>query len=69
VYYELPILAGDFEPDGDVDLADLQYFALRWMDTGCVGPYWCEGADLDFDGTVNLADFAKIAENWLHGIQ
>jgi hypothetical protein len=67
VQCEVPGFEGDLEPDGDVDLADLQYFALRWMDTGCVAPDWCEGADLDFDGTVSLADFTKIAENWLKG--
>jgi hypothetical protein len=69
VQCEIPGFEGDFEPDGDVDLVDLQYFVQRWMDIGCVAPYWCEGADLDFDGTVSLEDFTRIAENWLKGSQ
>jgi hypothetical protein len=58
--------AGDFEPDGDVDMVDFSYLAQRWLMTGCVSPDWCEGADLDHLGSiVNLLDFAIFAENWL----
>jgi len=60
------LLAGDFEPDGDIDLADIQYFVHRWLMTGCQAPDWCEGADLDhIGGKVDLLDFAMLAENWL----
>jgi len=59
-------VAGDFEPDGDVDLMDLLYLAQRWLLTGCEAPDWCGGADLDhLGGIVNLPDFAIFAENWL----
>ncbi len=65
----LEVLAGDFEPvggDGDVDSADLLYFAQRWLNTGCDSPDWCDGADLDQQGgIVDLRDFAIFAENWL----
>ena len=59
-------VAGDFEPDGDVDMIDLLYLAQRWLLTGCAAPDWCGGADLDhLGGIVNLSDFAIFAENWL----
>lgn len=58
-------LPGDFEPHGDVDGADLSYLAQRWLFTGCVSPGWCEGADLNHSGEVDLYDFAIFAENYL----
>jgi hypothetical protein len=67
VQCEIPGLKGDLEPNGDVDLADLQYFAEQWLNTGCQTSAWCDGADLDFNGTVNLMDFTILAENWLRG--
>jgi hypothetical protein len=52
----------DFEPDGDVDLADLAAFAAHWPDTDCGA---CGGADLTWDGNVDLYDLLVCAENWL----
>jgi hypothetical protein len=62
ILYTLP---GDFEPDGDVDGADLSYMVQRWLFTGCVSPGWCQGADLNHSGEVDLYDFAIFAENYL----
>lgn len=71
LYFETPealndVMPGDFEPDGDVDLADLKYLTRFWLDSDCQTPgCWCKKADLDKDGTVNMLDFAIIASNWL----
>ena len=56
-------IMGDCVIDGEVDLADLECLAARWMDTHCGT---CGGADFDLDQDVNLEDFRKTAENWLY---
>jgi len=60
----LPPLAGDFEPDCDVDADDLALLIYYWL-ASCGD---CGGADLIADGVVNLADFAVLADNWLAGL-
>ncbi|MBN2019514.1 MAG: S8 family serine peptidase [Sedimentisphaerales bacterium] len=57
-------IAGDFEPDEDVDLADLSTLANYWL-TSCTGPEWCNSSDIDQSGLVNFTDFAAFAANWL----
>ena len=60
--YEYPAISGDFDFDGDVDLADFGLFAAcfngpnRAPADGCV-----VGADLDTDDDVDLADFGVYA--------
>lgn len=52
---------GDFEPDGDVDLADLAVLAGEWLETGTlITDIYPSGGD----GTVNLLDFAEFARYW-----
>ncbi len=55
-------LVGDCEPDGDVDLDDLDCLASNWMDVNCGN---CNGADSDYNGKVDFYDFNKLASNWL----
>lgn len=58
------ILAGDFEPDCDVDVNDLTLLISYWLaDCGD-----CGGVDLIVDGIVDLADFQALANNWLAGL-
>ena len=56
---------GDSDGDGDVDMIDFYTFTTHWLDTGCTFPGWCGGADLDFSGSVNLVDFAKLSHFYL----
>jgi hypothetical protein len=39
-------------------LQQIAAFASYWLTEGCDSPDWCDGVDLDQNGTVNLADFA-----------
>ena len=57
-------ITGDFEPDCDVDVYDLNLLLYYWL--AVCGD--CEGADLIDDGVVNLADFGVLADNWLAGL-
>ena len=59
-----PYYLGDFEPDGDVDMADFAVFSQRWLDSDCG---LCGGVDLDCDEEVGLGDLYMFADNWLAG--
>ncbi len=57
---------GDVDYDEDVDAADLgamgQWWLITYADLAEDERLLC---DFDFDGAVNLKDFAMLAENWL----
>jgi hypothetical protein len=55
------LIEGDCEPDGDIDLADLEYLVSNWLDYNCGN---CNGADLDGNGKVDFYDFTRLADNW-----
>ena len=62
------VLAGDFEPDGDVDSADLATLCFAWLSR--VGePSWNPICDIAVppDDIINFKDFQILAENWLEG--
>jgi hypothetical protein len=40
------------------DIRCLVGFAMHWLEADCSDPDWCEGFDLNYDGIVNLLDFA-----------
>ena len=65
---EFRSIAGDFEPDCDVDLADLQILTNSWLDN-CNWPYWCDSIDINKSGSVDMTDFALLAESWLGAIE
>ena len=49
--------------DGIVDIQDLLTLAPEWLNQ-CVGPDWCQGADINTDTGVNFADFVIFASCW-----
>ena len=49
-----------------VDYYDLAVLISHWLDS-CSEPYWCDDSDFDESESVNLADFAVLADNWLEG--
>jgi len=55
-------LEGDIDGDCDVDAEDIIKFMIQWLNPTCQG---CYSADVNDDGEVNFADFAKISNNWL----
>lgn len=65
--YEAFPIAGDVEPDEDVDLADFCGLASVWMDGCDEGGGWCDGADTDQDGSVDLTDLMNLVVHWLWG--
>ena len=65
-------LSGGFWPRGLIPLLcfvnfeHFAAFALYWLDSPCdVGNNFCEGADLDYYGDVDLEDVKVLAYYWL----
>jgi len=61
-------IAGDFEPDEDVDMSDLGTFTTEWLNS-CSEPDWCNNCDIDQSDQVDFADFARFALHWLYGVE
>jgi hypothetical protein len=74
IFHEIGCTPGDFDCDSDVDLADLGFLSLHWLDMPCDGAAleqsdWCLGADLSRNGKVDLPDLALFADYWLEHAQ
>ncbi|MCK5270354.1 MAG: hypothetical protein KAJ46_06200, partial [Sedimentisphaerales bacterium] len=64
--FEFTNLDSDINDDGRVNLEDFAVLATWWDDNGnCSSPDWCDSADFNMSGTVDFADLAYFAENWL----
>lgn len=57
-----PVLNGDFDGDGFVDLVDFSWFAKLWLATNCG---YCGGFDSDTNNNIDLNDLAAFAADWL----
>jgi hypothetical protein len=59
-------LAGDLELNGSVEANDLVQMSYYWLAENATekNDYY-ERADCDYSGSVNIADFAMLANNWL----
>ncbi len=57
---------GDLNSDCKVDMLDLVEIANQWLRTDCGSENnFCNGADFELDGDVDMIDFAFFAQNWL----
>ena len=59
-----PVVIGDLDGDGFVNLIDFAWFTLYWADSNCGK---CGGADLNSDGNVGKPDFIELIGHWLEG--
>ena len=55
----------DFDKSTKVDFADFAVFTTYWRGPDCNDPNWCEGTDLDTDGTVDVNDLMLFSDYWL----
>ncbi len=56
----IQVIPGDFEPDCDVDLADLAVLTEQWLLVKLSADVWPDGGD----GVINLLDLAVFANAW-----
>ena len=62
-------LAGDLIVEGTVNTDDLAEFSYYWLlQDGSIYNDYYERADADRNGSVNFADFALLALNWLESL-
>lgn len=55
----------DLDEDGNVDFSDLAMLLVYWVADECSPQNnWCQRADLDLSGTVNMVDCALFAKDW-----
>ena len=58
-------LLPDLTNEGDVTLADFALFAAEWGSSPCMAPDYCNAADFDKSGAVDMVDLAVVMEAWL----
>jgi len=57
--------AGDIDGNCKVDMFDVVQLTDWWLHTNCAsGNSFCQWADIQPDGKVNMLDWAILAENW-----
>lgn len=66
---EYNVRSRDFNRDAKVDFTDFTVFASHWQETNCRNPDWCEGTDLDTNGSVDINDLMLFCQYWLGGTQ
>ena len=68
--FNLAMCPGDFDADGDVDLADFAIFASAWStESGKTG--WNPDCDISIpaDKSVGMLDLIVFAEHWLAAVE
>ena len=56
---------GDIDGDCYVNLTDVFILSRHWLVPVCTPDDWCEGADLNQSGRVDLNDFGDLVVSWL----
>ena len=59
----------DFNNDTKVDFGDFAILASYWQKAGCSDPNWCEGTDLNTNGSVDANDLMLFVDYWLEKTQ
>ena len=57
----------DLAPDNTIDSFDLVFVLIRqWLNSDCnPDNNYCDRADINRDGSVNLTDYSLLSNNWL----
>jgi hypothetical protein len=60
---------GDFNGDGFVSMLDIVSLAINWLGGNCSDSNWCDCADLDISGDVDMTDLKLLAGDWLADVE
>lgn len=55
----------DYDSDSNVNFSDYTVFASQWNRSDCGEPDYCDGADVNLSGAVDLPDLEIFAYYWL----
>lgn len=56
----------DMDNDNDVDMSDYNIFTGQWLNNSCKRlNNWCNGADINGDRRVDVADLIELGSHWL----
>ncbi len=55
----------DFNEDNNINMKDLAFLALHWMDQNCIEPDWCDNIDLNKSSRIDFFDLHIFVECWL----
>ena len=56
----------DLAPDNTINSFDVSIFMGRWLDSDCIQDNnYCDRADINRDGRVDLIDYSLLSNNWL----
>jgi hypothetical protein len=58
----------DLTGDGFVTMADFALFSPWWLSDCDVANDWCDGADIDWSGQLDLSDLEIFVSYWLENI-
>lgn len=61
-------LSPDLSANGFINYEDFALFAPYWQLTSCESPDWCNGTNLNQDGTVDLDDLEYLVVRWLQEV-
>jgi hypothetical protein len=62
-------LAGDLNGDYKVNMPDFALLANQWLRSDCqASNNWCQDADFDHSGSVDVLDLAELTQHWLEGL-
>ena len=61
MYWQTP----DINTDLLVNINDVAILLSQWLNDDCSYPMWCDGADIDYSGNVDLVDFGYVSAKWL----
>ena len=59
------VFTSDIDGNNKVDALDFGVLSSQWLNTGCVDPGRCNGADIIKDGIVDMYDLLAIINYWL----
>jgi hypothetical protein len=60
---------GDFACPNGINIEDLSVLVQRWLSSGCNSSNnFCGNTDINASGTVDMMDYAMMAQHWLEGI-
>lgn len=64
MYYTVPF-SGNLSGNNQVTLDDLSFLAQNWLTT-CSEPLWCDNADINHSGKVDLMDLSILSNYWIN---